>query len=476
MVFSSLAFLFFFLPASLLLYFASPARWRNATLAVLSLVFYAWGAGPLVFVLIASAAVNFGLGIAAASERRWRSLPVARLAVIASVAANLALLGYFKYANFFVDQLTSTQAWLGLEPIAWSRVVLPIGISFFTFQAMSYVIDVARRAHPPERRPVDFLLFKSCFPQLIAGPIVRYQEIAADLRERRTRVEDFAAGALRFAHGLAKKVLVADPLGSIAAAAFGLPAAELDAASAWIGVVAYTFQIYFDFSGYSDMAIGMGHLFGFHYPENFDRPYSAVSITDFWRRWHMTLSRWFRDYLYVPLGGSRVAPARLYSNLGVVFLCTGLWHGANWTFVLWGAYHGSLLILERLTGVRDLGDDRARVARRALTLFLVALGWVLFRAHSPAHAIAYYGAMVDVGAGPLSPAVAATLTNQALATLLLAPFVALLPRDFVAGRYLARGDGWLCAGARLGVVAVLLPWSVLQVARGSFSPFLYFQF
>jgi alginate O-acetyltransferase complex protein AlgI len=476
MVFSSLAFLFLFLPSALLLTFATPARGRNATLAALSLLFYAWGAGPLVLVLLASTAINFGLGRAAASERRWGSLPVARIAVGASVVGNLALLGYFKYANFFVDQLTSARSWLGLEPFAWTRVVLPIGVSFFTFQAMSYVIDVARRVHPPERRAVDFLLFKVCFPQLIAGPIVRYQEIAADLHERRTRVEDFAAGALRFSHGLAKKVLVADPLGTIAAAAFELPAAQLDAASAWIGVVAYTCQIYFDFSGYSDMAIGMGHMFGLHYPENFRRPYSAVSITDFWRRWHMTLSRWFRDYLYVPLGGSRVGPPRLYLNLGVVFLCTGLWHGANWTFVLWGAYHGSLLILERLSGVRDLADERAQALRRAVTVGLVAIGWVFFRAHSPSHALAYYGSLVQLGGRTLSPDVAATLTNQGLATLLLAPLVALLPRDFVAGRYLARGEGWVCATARLVVVGILLPWSVLQVARGSFSPFLYFQF
>lgn len=476
MVFSSLVFLFFFLPVSLLLCSASPARWRNATLAALSLVFYAWGAGPVVLVLVASTAINFGLGIVAASERCWRSVPVARLAVIASVAANLALLGYFKYANFFVDQLTSARSWIGLEPVVWSPIALPIGVSFFTFQAMSYVIDVARRTHPPERRAVDFLLFKVCFPQLIAGPIVRYREIADQLRERRTGVEDFAAGALRFAHGLAKKVLVADPLGAIAVAAFGLPAAELDAASAWIGVVAYTFQIYFDFSGYSDMAIGLGRLFGFRYPENFHRPYSAMSVTDFWRRWHMTLSRWFRDYLYVPLGGSRVPSPLLYRNLGIVFLCTGLWHGADWTFVLWGAYHGFLLILERISGVRDLGEERARAPRRALTLFLVALGWVLFRAHSPAHAVAYYGAMLDFGGAPLAPAVAATLTNQGLATLVLAPLVAFLPRDFVAGRYLVQGSGRLCAAARLSVAAVLLPCSVLQVARGSFSPFLYFQF
>lgn len=475
MVFSSAEFLFFFLPASLVLYFIVPRRLRNFVLLVASLVFYSWGGGKFLFILMVSILADYGFGFLAdfghrEDIRKWR-----RVAVTGSVAVNLGLLAYFKYANFFVAEVGAMAERLGFGPLSFAEVALPIGISFFTFQSMSYTIDVARGSAKHLSNPIDFAMYVALFPQLIAGPIVRFHELSDQIRSRRVTLDGFSDGVVRFAHGLVKKVVVADSVALLADAAFGARPGHLSASAAWVGLAAYTIQIYFDFSGYSDMAIGLGKMFGFTFPENFNRPYSAVSITDFWRRWHMTLSNWFRDYLYLPLGGSRVSSSRTYFNLVFVFLVTGLWHGANWTFVAWGAFHGTLLIAERVTGQRPTGDGEHSFVwmRRTYTFFAAALGWVLFRAPNLADALAYLKALAPSGGwGDIA---ILNASQRSLLVLVAALVVVLVPRSF-SGPKLLTGSSPQSALARLGTLGVALPLAAILILGGSFSPFLYFQF
>ncbi len=331
MRFSSLPFLFGFLPLTLALYFAAPPRWRNLVLLLTSLVFYGWGEPIYLGIMVLSILIDYTHGLLV---ERYRSRDkLARWFVAESVILNLGLLGFFKYWDFFAENLSRlpgiTLPALGLP--------LPIGISFFTFQTMSYTVDVYRQDAPAQRDIVAFGAYVTMFPQLVAGPIVRYREVAAELKERVNTTADFAAGAGRFTVGLAKKVLLANSIGALWDAELAAQSAGmLTALGGWLGIAAYGFQIYFDFSGYSDMAIGMGRMLGFHFPENFARPYTAASVTEFWRRWHISLTTWFREYLYIPLGGSRRGTARTVRNIFIVWLCTGFWHGASWNFILWG--------------------------------------------------------------------------------------------------------------------------------------------
>ena len=370
MVFSSITFIFFFLPAVLAAYHLAPRRVRNGLLVFASLGFYAWGAGAFVLALLASIATNYVIG--AQLERRvdrGETASAKRLLAL-GVVVNVALLGWFKYANLGVATWNAGLTGAGLPTVPWADVLLPIGISFFTFHSLSYLVDVYRGTARHLVSPLDFALYITFFPQLIAGPIVRFHEIRDQLVQRKETFDAFAAGVYRFGFGLAKKVVIADTVAPIANAAFGVPTDELNTTAALVGVLAYTVQLYFDFSGYSDMALGLALMFGIRFPENFDRPYASRSITEFWRRWHMSLSRWFRDYLYVSLGGNRGSAAATYRNLVIVFLVTGLWHGANWTFVAWGAYHGILLLLERVAGVARGRGPRPR-PWQAVTIVLV---------------------------------------------------------------------------------------------------------
>ncbi len=470
MVFSSLTFLFLFLPICLGVVVVLPDRLRNVWLLGCSLFFYTWGSGALVLLLVVSTAVDYACGRAAATARAAGDRARLHVAVAASVVVNIGLLAYFKYANFLVDQLNS----LGFGDIAWTSVTLPIGISFFTFQSMSYTLDIARGRAPQLRSPLDFALYVSLFPQLVAGPIVRFHEIAAQLTHRRMTVDGWSDGVARFTHGLAKKVIIADSVAPIADSAF-TQQSDLSMPGAWVGVLAYTVQIYFDFSGYSDMAIGLGRMLGFTFPENFRRPYSAVSVTDFWRRWHITLSNWFRDYLYIPLGGSRGSAARTYVNLSIVFLLTGLWHGANWTFVVWGAFHGTLLIVERATGQRPTDADVSGAALRRLGVFFaVVVGWVFFRASDLDAAFDYLGTMF--GPDFSGAAFDGSITTRAKLALVVGLASVALPGHVVVGPWLERVTGVRGQTTRLAQTAVLLPASLLLVASTSFSPFLYFQF
>ena len=467
MSFTSVIFITVFLPVFLICYFAVPAkkiRVRNMVLFLFSLVFYAWGGVRYLALLLASVLLNYLGGLLVhccdGSVRRRR----AALALI--VTGNVLLLGVFKYANF----VTGTLASAGL-PVAVTAISLPIGISFYTFQGMSYVFDVYRGRAALAKSPLTVALYISLFPQLVAGPIVRYTTVERELTDRRTTVPEFAAGAVRFMLGFGKKVILANAMGEIADQVFSRSGtALLTTPLAWLGAAAFTLQIYFDFSGYSDMAIGLGRMLGFHFNENFSYPYIADSITDFWRRWHISLSSWFRDYIYIPLGGNRRGVPRQILNLLVVWSLTGLWHGANWTFILWGLYYGLLLILEKFL----IGDRLRRIPgvfRHILTLLLVMIGWVLFRSATITDAADYLAVMF--GAGGSAPAETVYLLREYAVALVLS-LVAILP---VRDRLLSRlGNGTAVQlGTAVFAMAVFF-LSYMRLVSGSFMPFIYFQF
>jgi alginate O-acetyltransferase complex protein AlgI len=476
MVFSSVTFLFFFLPAVITLYYLVPRPARNGLLLAASLVFYTWGTGALVIALIASIAANYILGLwierfVEGGERRR-----AQLALAFAVLMNVALLGWFKYANFAVATLNGALGAAGGAGIPWTTIILPIGISFYTFHSLSYLIDLYRGVARHLRSVIDFALYITFFPQLVAGPIVRFHEIRDQLVERVETSGLFAAGVYRFAHGLAKKTIVADSVAPVATAAFATNPSDLNTLTAVVGVAAYSVQLYFDFSGYSDMALGLAQMFGIHLPENFNRPYASRSVTEFWRRWHMSLSRWFRDYLYIPLGGNRGSGLATYRNLVIVFLIVGLWHGANWTFILWGAYHGTLLLLERATGIgRDPANTDRDLLGQARTVGLVVFGWILFRSPDLPYAFGYIAALGRPTAG-LVPDVAAALDPLALLCLALGIASVLLPRDWVTGIRLEHAPTWPRRALRVATLAVVLPLALAFMIAGTFSPFLYFQF
>ncbi|SFP52905.1 alginate O-acetyltransferase complex protein AlgI [Amycolatopsis arida] len=478
MSFVSPLFLWYFMPAVLLAVLVLPRSWRNGIVAVGSLIFYASGAGAFTLLLLLCMVVNFAAGpwlqpdewdIRPDRRRRWLLIGV--------IAFDLSILLIWKYAGFATEQI----AWFaglfgGGFPIV--ELALPIGISFFTFHHISYVVDIYRGERYALRDPVSFATYISMFPQLAAGPIVRYREIADQLpQHRQHRLDDIAAGFPRFALGLCKKAIIADSLAPLADACFATPTHEMTFAIAWLGAVTYTLQLYFDFSGYSDMAIGLARMIGFRLPENFARPYSSVTITEFWRRWHMSLSRWFRDYVYIPLGGNRAGAGKTYRNLCVVFVLTGFWHGANWTFLVWGLYHGALLIIERSFGWDRTPTDAARrVTRRVLTLVLVVFGWVFFRSPDLGHALTMLGHMLLPDLTGLTDVVDAAVTNQRLTILLLALVAFALPAHPVAGPLLESSRTRAASALRVGVMTVGLAYAAILVATGTFSPFLYYQF
>ncbi|MDF1819404.1 MAG: MBOAT family protein [Immundisolibacteraceae bacterium] len=385
MVFSSITFLYFFLPAALICYALSNRKTKNLTLLIISLLFYSWGEGFYVGIMILSIILNYLIGILIPTTT---SLLQSKKLVGAGIAGNLFLLGLFKYSNFIADNINSLSTHTGSPLIILPPVHLPIGISFFTFQAISYLIDVHRKEVKEQKNIIDLGLYIALFPQLIAGPIVRYHDVAAQLKSRVTDAANFAQGIRRFLYGLSKKILIANPMGNIADSVFSLPQDEVTLPLIWLGAIAYTLQIYFDFSGYSDMAIGLGRMFGFRFLENFNYPYISNSIQEFWRRWHISLSSWFRDYLYIPLGGSRRGTLRTYSNLITIFVACGIWHGANWTFLIWGLYHGIFLILER-GYYGNIIHKTPSICRKFITIIIVIFGWVIFRSDTFSQALNY---------------------------------------------------------------------------------------
>ena len=498
MVFSSQVFVFYFLPITLLLYYAAPWRGRHLVLTLVSYLFYGWANPLFVVLLLFSTVVDYVCGLAIvgsgplwlarltgaghgpghSSRRLGPHEPDAartrraRIAVIVSVCTNLALLGFFKYFNFGVASYDTLLTGLGLDGLRLElafQITLPLGISFYTFQSMSYTIDVYRGIAAPLRNFIDFACYVSMFPQLVAGPIIRFSEVADQLHDRTCTVRKFARGVAFVSVGLAKKILLANPCGQVADLAFD--AGSLGALDAWYGLVAYAFQIYFDFSAYSDMAIGLGLMLGFVFPKNFDSPYRSASVTEFWRRWHISLSSWLRDYLYVPLGGSRRGPRRTYVNLAIVMLLGGLWHGAAWTFVIWGGLHGTLLALERAQGKTALYSRLPRPARVLATFVLVSIGWVFFRAADLGEAMRYLQTMLGFGVVEPSRAVLAGVLYQPylVGSVAVAALVTWgCPQTWDWTRQLT------APRAALTVAALLVSLAVLSTQ--SYNPFIYFIF
>ena len=479
MSFATPLFLWYFLPVVLAAVLVVPGRWRNGVIAVASLVFYAVGAGATTLLLVSCIVVNFlvGLRLEPPPDEWQQSGQRRKWLLIGAIGVDLGALFIWKYAGFATEQLNGFAHLFGGDfPIV--HIALPIGISFYTFHHISYAVDIYRGERKALRNPVSFITYIAMFPQLIAGPIVRYREIADQLPQVRThRLDDIASGFPRFALGLTKKVVIADSLSPLVDACFATPGRDMTFGVAWLGAVGYTIQLFFDFSGYSDMAIGLGRMLGFRLPENFARPYSSVTITEFWRRWHMSLSRWFRDYVYIPLGGNRHGATKTYRNLLVVFVLVGFWHGANWTFLIWGLYHGALLVIERGFAIGDSPAARwARLARRALTLLLVVVGWVFFRSATLAQALNILGHMLVPDTRGLTDVVNVALTNQRLVVLLVSLLVVLLPTHPVTGPLLESSRSRAASMIRIGVMTVGLAYAVILIASGTFSPFLYFQF
>jgi alginate O-acetyltransferase complex protein AlgI len=482
LLFSSPLFLFVFLPILLGVYALAGAKYRNLVLLVASLLFYVWGEGAYVLVMLAIIAINYGLG---RRVEMLSGLSRAKLTVAVAVAVNLGLLIAFKYSNFLVDQINLILSIVHIKKLKLAPVHLPLGISFFTFHALSYVIDIYRRKSQGGK-PLDFALYMTLFPHSIAGPIVRYGDIAGQLAQRIITTAGFAEGIRRFIMGLAKKMLVANTVAVTADAIFAIPGRELNFSLAWLGVCCYTLQIYFDFSGYSDMAIGLAKLFGIDFLENFNYPYSASSVTDFWRRWHISLSTWFRDYLYIPLGGNRCSRVRNYANLVTVFFLCGLWHGASWTFAAWGLFHGAFLVVERTKAGR-LIESLWSPLQHIYTLLVVSAGWVLFRADSMQQAGAFLKSMAGLGAGlGVEYHVGLYVDSQLLLALFAgavgsAPLLPMAVR--IKDAVVDRATGLVHAGLDFGFALLdvtghllLLLASAMLLAAGTHNPFIYFRF
>jgi len=464
MVFSTVSFLFYFLPIFLVLYAFRPTR--NIVLLAASLIFYAWGEPVYILLLLFSVGINYLAGLWIAAQ------PGDRLPLFLGVAANLGLLGYFKYANLLVGSLNALTSDMAGGTLDWTPVALPLGISFYSFQAMSYLIDVHRGHAQVERSPMALAVYLAMFPQLVAGPIVRFASVAKQINRRNHTLDRATLGLSFFVIGLAQKVLIANTIAVAVDGIFALQPSHLSTPLAWAGMVGYTLQIYFDFNGYSNMAIGLGLVLAFKFPRNFNYPYVSTSVTEFWRRWHMSLSGWFRDYLYIPLGGNRQGPWRTSFNLAMVFLLCGLWHGASWTFLVWGLYHGVLLTVERW-GLSRLLQRLPRLIQHFYLLLAIMFGWVIFRADNFPRLGDYYAALFGISDVSVELPVLLFFTQDVLIACAIA-VVASTPwhrsnRFKMANRALAfsLSSIWL-----LGLFVLCLTF----VASGSYNPFIYFRF
>ena len=474
MVFSSVTFLFYFLPLLLLaVAVARSIRATNIVLLVFSIIFYIYGESDKIYIVFLVVLVSFLSGLAMQDAGEFRR----RAAVIAGIAINLSILGYYKYSGFVLDNLAEVVS----LPFAVRHVELPLGISFFIFHAISYIVDIHRKVAPAQRRFHVFTLYIIFFPQLIAGPIVRYHEIAEQFLTRRMDWENFSIGASRFVVGLGKKTLIANPLAVPVDQIFGLHQSQLSFELAWLGTILYALQLYFDFSGYSDMAIGLARMFGFRFPENFNYPYVSQSIQEFWRRWHISLSNWFRDYLYVPLGGNRVSPGRTYLNLLIVFFLCGLWHGASWNFVVWGLWHGLFLILER-SFLSAVLQRSWRLLRHFYAILVVLIGWVFFRAADLPQALNFISHMFNFAEfhADLYPLEAYFTTEVMVLTLVAVMFSAPLVPIVGAAIERLRGISRLSWGAAHAAQTAFLiccfVLSSMAVTAQTHNPFLYFRF
>lgn len=476
MVFSSELFIFGFLPCFLASYYLVPKKWKNGHILLGSLFFYSWGAPKFILIVLLSSWFDYLLSL---MVLKVGTITGKRIVVV-SVFINILILFYMKYANFFAGEMNRIFEYIGMDTVSWTRVVLPIGISFITFQKISYMVDIYKKTVSPPKSLLNFLVYVFFFPQLIAGPIVRYHDINKEIQTRSTSYQDFYDGFFRFCIGLAKKILLADCLGEVADTIFALPPGSITVLFAWIGILCYTFQIYYDFSAYSDMAIGLARMMGFHLLENFNWPYISTSITEFWQRWHISLSRWMKEYLYLPLGGNRVGRSRGYINLWIVFLFSGLWHGANWTFIAWGAFHGFFLTIDKLrlqhTGLGQIPKG----VRIVTTFFIIMMGWVLFRSDTIQDAWQYYGYLF--GNAPLykSPQMWVDILSNRSAFILFACLLSFLPASHGFSKSMTGLRNSISAGS-LGTLKTITGFclfilSVSTLCNSSFHPFLYFRF
>ncbi len=488
MIFSSAIFLYVFLPVFMLVYYLTPQTSKNLVALVGSYLFYAWGEPVFAVVLLGSSFVDYLLSLYLIRHREENQRK--RTCVLAaSVAINIGTLLYAKYSNFFMEQLNVTQGWLGHDPLSWEHVALPIGISFFTFQKLSYMIDVYRGHARPARNFVSFALYVALFPQLIAGPIIRYHDVADQLVKRSHSSKKFAEGLYRFSIGLAKKVLIADVMGQLADTILAYYLDYLPMHYAWIGLFAYSMQIYFDFSGYSDMAIGLGKMMGFDFLENFNRPYVSRNFTEFWRRWHISLSNWMKEYLYIPLGGNRVSPSRQYANLWIVFLLAGFWHGASWNFIIWGAFHGCFLTLDKILKPWKWSKV-PNWFMQLITFFLISLSWVFFRMETVDLSLMYIGCLFNFESWgqvyefpvnderSLGYFLSEIIDNRTMCIMMLAAVITLVPDE---NTWLVKWRNWLRSSMwapyyKGFVASALLFLAAIDVASMGYHPFIYFQF
>jgi len=474
MAFSSITFLFGFLVVFLIIYHAIPQRFiqaRNLFVLIVSYLFYIWGAPGFVPFLFLSTVADYFLGLLIVKTGKKK------LMLAISLILNLGLLGYFKYMNFLVGEISALLLLFGFDSLFWIKIALPLGISFIIFHKISYIIDVYRGVSTPQRNFFTFALYVALFPKLIAGPITRYHEISDELISREHTLGGIYDGLTRFCYGLGKKVLIADTIGLTADRIFQLSYGDLTLPVAWLGILCYTFQIYFDFAGYSDMAIGIGRMIGFHIPENFNLPYIATSIRDFWRRWHISLTNCLRDYLYIPLGGNRVSKVRTYFNLWIVFVLCGLWHGASWTFIFWGVYHGVLLTGERTLPERITGKIPGFLLLIG-TFILVLIGWVFFRSDTILNAFGYIGVMFKFGTFFSTRDIPFLITNKGWFFLIIAAILSFHPYLTGRSRYIRQ----VVANSMVfkysyGVFAIIiLIYSVITLSGSTYNPFIYFRF
>ncbi|MBL7896017.1 MAG: MBOAT family protein [Bacteroidia bacterium] len=474
MIFSSIVFLLYFLPLLLLLYILIKDSYKNAFLLIASILFYSWGAPKFIFVILVTTVLDFYLVRWMFAQVKERSR---KIVLVLSVSMNVGLLFYFKYCNFFIENINYFLAKFGLDSISALNIVLPIGISFYTFESLTYVIDVYRKKHAPLVSFLDYQLYIILFPKLIAGPIIRYHEIADQIRGRFSEYnsEIILSGFKRFVIGLSKKVIIANTVAIAADSIWSLDINQIGTKEAWMGMLAYTFQIYFDFSGYSDMAIGIGQMLGFKFPENFDNPYTSLNITEFWRRWHITLGSWMKNYLYIPLGGNKVdSKLRLFFNLWIVFLLSGFWHGAAWTFIAWGAYHGCWLIIERIGWQKIL--ERIGLFSFTLTFLFVAIGWVLFRSESIGYALRFVKRLFVYKATEAHTTFDANFWTVFILSFVFSFFV-LIPKFKEVHNSVYYG----MKSVKLTFFSTTLAFvffivCVSYITSGNFNPFIYFRF
>jgi len=473
MVFSSLFFIFGFVPVFFVAYYLAPRQSKNVVALLGSYFFYAWGAPRFAVVLLVASLLDYIISqrlVDVTHKKFWLSV---------SLTGNIALLAYCKYANFFVREFNDVFGAFGFGGIHWTQIALPIGISFFTFQKISYIVDVYRGTTKPAKRAVDFLLYVALFPQLIAGPIVRYHDISQELVSRTHHAVDVFEGMYRFCIGLGKKVLIANVMAETADVVFGLDASHLTSGFAWLGILAYGFQIYFDFSGYSDMAIGLGRMMGFHFLENFNSPYIAKTFSEFWQRWHISLSSFMREYLYIPLGGNRASRVRTYVNLWIVFLFSGLWHGAEWTFLLWGAYHGLFLTLDKMFW-QKFSQRLPGLVNVFLTFVFVLIGWVLFRSVGLSQALIYTKTLFSFSDTTTTTFLIDLIGRRGWIVFWIAVLLSFIPYSRVYLRLAGMlSEARACIFRRcikIVVAIFLFSLSVLSLANASFNPFIYFRF